>query len=360
MHSISDNGATVNDSTGVVSVPSNATQFQKYYVIQAKVTVDGNYQTEVTKITQEALDVPAGVTYTYAFSNVSLSYSGTPVAAAGSSTGLTPTLTYTLTKTGSDSSSETISASSIAYSIQGTQPSGVILNTGTGKVTFAENATDSPKSVTIKATLTAPDGTEATPTVTLTQNARTTKAYISGFPTDTGPKAADGPYPSPTQGTHDWPLWVEVTYTDENHNTVVENMTYNDYLTFDQREEYKAPVVTIERTSIASVGENGTLTYNFSGDNYAYDSPSTKISSVIITHENDSTKDVSTSNITINADRFDTTYFNDFVSTSLESVSGVVKSTGLHVGEGSNSTTIEIEVDGTDHNGIMYKLPNAQ
>ena len=173
MHAVSDFGATVNSTSGVVTVPSNSVQFVKSYIVQAKVTVDGTYQTEVAKVTQAAAVTPTEVTYTYAFSNVSLSYSGTPVAATGNSTGLTPTLTYTLTKTGSDNSSESISASSISYAVQGTKPTGVTLTASNGKVTFAANGTDDPVSVTIKATLTAPDGTTATPTATLTQNART-------------------------------------------------------------------------------------------------------------------------------------------------------------------------------------------
>ena len=406
MHSISDTGATVNANTGVVSVPSNATQVQKCYVIQAKVTVDGNYQTEVTKITQEALDVPAGVTYTYAFSNVSLSYSGTPVAATGNSAGLTPTLTYTLTKTGSDSSSETISASSIAYSVQGTQPNGVTLNTGTGKVTFAENATDNPVSVTIKATLTAPDGTEATPTATLTQNTRaltgisfksysgfttiyvtpgttinntdiavnliynvgangtatstklsigpngtkqnsltfdtagtypltiqydtftdnsqsvvvtssTAKAYISGFPTQSAEGANDGPYHiniDPNRTTHEWPLYVMVTRAD---GTTVEEKTFTEYLALTEpKETYSAPEVNVVRTfmydNMVDVDPtDGTLIYDFpSKSDYTYDAPKTKVNSITLTCTSDSTKSATSTTLRINADRYDSSYFN--------------------------------------------------
>lgn len=173
IHTVSDSEAIVNSSSGVVTVPSNSAQFVKSYIVQAKVTVDDTFQTEVAKVTQAAAVVPTEVTYTYEFSDVSLSYSGTPVAATGNSTGLTPTLTYTLTKTGSDNSSESISASSIVYSVQGTKPTGVTLDTSNGKVTFAENGTDNLVQVTIQATLTAPDGTTSTPTATLTQNTRT-------------------------------------------------------------------------------------------------------------------------------------------------------------------------------------------
>ena len=172
MHSISASGATV-DTSGVVSITANDTQTPKVFVIQAKVTVDGTYQTEVAKITQAAAETPTVVTYTYEFSNVSLSYPGTPIAATGNTTGLYPELSYTLTKRGSDNSTESISASSIVYSVQGTKPSGVTLTASNGKVTFAANATDDPVSVTIKATLTDPDGTEEYATATLTQNSRT-------------------------------------------------------------------------------------------------------------------------------------------------------------------------------------------
>lgn len=186
-----------------------------------------------------------------------------------------------------------------------------------------------------------------------------TKTYISGFPTDTGPREADGPYPSPTQGTHNWPLWVEVTHSDSNLG--VENMTYDQYLALnEEKENYSSPVVVIAHTSTASVGQNGTLTYDFSGSNYAYDSPDTKISSITINHESDSSKNKSISNITINADRFDTTYFSNFTSEPLVQVSGVEVLSGYHDSQSSNDSQVVIDTDSASHNGVIYKLPSSQ
>lgn len=169
LHSISDSGATVGVNTGNVTIDANDSSSPKVFIIEAKVTVDGTSQTEVTRITQAASSTPSEETDTYEFSNVSLTYSESPVAATGNSIGITPTLNYTLTKVGS---SESVSAQ-VVYSVQGTTPTGVVLTASNGKVTFPANGTDDLVSVTIKATLTAPDGTTATPTATITQNTRT-------------------------------------------------------------------------------------------------------------------------------------------------------------------------------------------
>lgn len=141
----------------------------------------------------------------------------------------------------------------------------------------------------------------------------TAKAYISGFPTQSAEGTNDGPYHNPNTTTHEWPLYVIVTHTDNTN----EEMKFTDYLALnEEKETYAAPVVTITQSfmydNMATVNStNGTLTFDFDNKtDYTYDEPKTKIESISINCTSNSDRSVTSPTIRLNADRQDYSYFN--------------------------------------------------
>lgn len=139
-----------------------------------------------------------------------------------------------------------------------------------------------------------------------------TKAYISGFPTQSAEGANDGPYHNPNTTTHEWPLYVMVTRANGN----IEEKTFTEYLALNEpKETYSAPKVSIDSSftydSLASVNPtNGTLIFDFeNATDYTYDAPKTKINSITLNCTSNSNRSAISSEFRLHADRWDSSYF---------------------------------------------------
>ena len=112
---------------------------------------------------------------------------------------------------------------------------------------------------------------------------------------------------------------------------------------------------------MATVDSNGTLTYDFTLDNYVYDGEKTKINSIQISCTSDQSKSVSyTGNgVRINAEVQDSSYFTEnfnAVSLSTDNVLQEIQTNAYHVEAGSASEANKIVLD---TNGTVYKLKPA-
>lgn len=207
-----------------------------------------------------------------------------------------------------------------------------------------------------------------------------TKAYIKGI--------AEDPYPTSNAiASNDGskvsiPLFVNVMSTEG----AIEEMSFADYLTIQNRETYDPPVLTFRNAfydysipeKYNEVGSDGTLHYDLTKANYVYDK--TRISSITLTCTSNSSVDRSHTYNDVSIDMMSvySSYFtnsNNFTSSVLISKPVISDSTTPTVAEGvtvlgGSGSNVGVHLSNTDtsltnglalsSSGYYYKLPQQE
>lgn len=202
------------------------------------------------------------------------------------------------------------------------------------------------------------------------------KAYISGFPEN--PYPTDNPVISQDGSVVSIPLKVMVV---EPGNVTPTEKTFAEFLELSPRETYDTPAITFREEILDysipqkqnGVGEDGSLNYDLTKDNYVYDK--TRISGITLTCTSDSTKSCTYGSVSIGMHSVYSTYFtntDNFTSDDLISkpvisgsatptaASGVTilggsgSNVGVHYSNTSSSTSNGLALSSS---GYYYRLP---
>lgn len=207
-------------------------------------------------------------------------------------------------------------------------------------------------------------GNNVTATFTITgQAAVTNKTHISDI--------AGTPYPLKIANTYEWPLHVNVVHGSNGNS---EQLTFAQYNALNEvKETYASPEVTFTTNkqyyNMPSVNANGSLVYDFTADNYVYDSTLvTDISISCTSGGNNVTKDSQISYSTIKKHQTDTDYFTENFNEpiSLSTSNYLTEFSGLttHVSDKDSDTVNGHITLNSNSGGTVYildkeKLSNA-